>query len=1176
MWLQKIFNFIKSKTFILIMLFIALVVMSLSFWFWGPLIAFNEVYIFGSGYLRFGIILIVWVIIFFSFLMKPIINFFASLKSKKRLKLKEFKKEANEFLFRAKRNFSISLQDAKNTWKKDIKMKNLPLFIIIGNEGAGKSTFINYSNIEYPLSDSLESYKKLHKSTTNFALYVSKKGALLDTEGNYFSQEDFFNPSNSDELPEDDLEKNKDFLIKKNIWQNFLTFLNKNFFHSKLNGIILVIDTTSFLNNPKEYSQSLIRHLTKRVNDCEHFLNLKLPIYIVFSKLDLIEGMKEYFDIFNDKIANKILGISFQDKINENNLYKEFQEISESLQLSFMQKNSNIYSLEEKNRIYLFLKQLDNLFALVVKFIIEMQQENALKNNSYIRGVYFVSAYQENIPRNFLLDAVCDKYALKKSLAKVKPLYSKQSYFVKSLLEDIIFKDYSLSKTKGLLKKTALLSTILIISLCTYFVSFYLINKTNLEVSKSVTTSKALESLLDGLHYEELTIKEKADLLAGMKNILSVYPELAQNQHIMQYFSLNLSYKGFKKAREIYQMLNEDVLKNTLLKEMETILQTDNDKNNLIKTLYIYQSLFEQKYLNKELLKIWINENWGFLEKYQITKGDFLSGIDELKEIDVQNFAIDEESIEIGINKLTTVSRVQRIYILFNFLNSDKPKEKYFIKEELGFLANNVFSEKSKINFVDKIYTKQGMSSFLKELNQQIGNVIHIEEWMLRGGISKESESVITLGILKLYLAEYQQKWLEILASISPQKYNTKSSMINELEILSKKGNPILLLIGIVSANTNLNDASLLSEAYSLGLNATEIKSNFISITNAFEPYHIIAKENSFLMTGAAAVGINSSDNEKIMETINANISNMQNKIVNFSADNMQNTEEKIAYSLGKIKEVDDPFVVFANNIRKLPKDLERYYNELSQYAWNLIESYGVSLFNRAWINEIYTPFINNITPYYPFNKESTSELSLDSFKQFFGKNGSLNNFYKKYLSDVLLRKKDHYVVNAELSTKLSFSKEFLDFYTKAMSLSYLMLNDNDNIKVIFTLHSLDLSADFAYIELKYQDKTMRYDHTLNSNLQIVGEQFINGASLVLTAYNYHNPDVIHNKTYEGEWGWYKFIMDSSRNNNGYSIIFNGNKKLYFDFSIINGAKNLNQIITILDDFKIVENITRN
>ena len=126
MWLQKIFNFIKSKTFILIMLFIALVVMSLSFWFWGPLIAFNEVYIFGSGYLRFGIILIVWVIIFFSFLMKPIINFFASLKSKKRLKLKEFKKEANEFINIVKRFKTLQDDDVIEAY--DLMKKSLVLY----------------------------------------------------------------------------------------------------------------------------------------------------------------------------------------------------------------------------------------------------------------------------------------------------------------------------------------------------------------------------------------------------------------------------------------------------------------------------------------------------------------------------------------------------------------------------------------------------------------------------------------------------------------------------------------------------------------------------------------------------------------------------------------------------------------------------------------------------------------------------------------------------------------------------------------------------------------------------------------------------------------------------------------------------------------------------------------
>ncbi|EFT8148574.1 type VI secretion system membrane subunit TssM, partial [Campylobacter coli] len=373
---KKIFDFVKSRLFITAFLLCCIFLLSILFWFWGSLVAFNDIYIFSSSFLRFSIILIIWLIVFLFFLLKPIINFISSLKSEKRLKFKVLKKEADEFIYKSKRNFFLSLKDAKETWKNDLKTKNLPLIIIIGNEGAGKSTFINYSDIEYPLSDSLESYKKFHKSTRNFALYVSKKGALLDTEGNYFSQEEFFKPTSSDEIPEDDIDKNRDFLIKKNIWKKFLTFLNKNFFHSKLNGIILVVDTVIFLNNPKEYSKNLIRYLTKRVNECEKTLNLKLPIYIVFSKLDLIEGMKEYFDIFDKKISDKILGLSFDKILSEEFLNNEFKELSDSLLCSLMSKNSHIYNIENKNKSYLFLKQLDNLFALAKTFILEVQEEN--------------------------------------------------------------------------------------------------------------------------------------------------------------------------------------------------------------------------------------------------------------------------------------------------------------------------------------------------------------------------------------------------------------------------------------------------------------------------------------------------------------------------------------------------------------------------------------------------------------------------------------------------------------------------------------------------------------------------------------------------------------------------------------------------------------------------------
>ncbi|EAH9112079.1 type VI secretion system membrane subunit TssM, partial [Campylobacter jejuni] len=243
------------------------------------------------------------------------------------------------------------------------------------------------------------------------------------------------------------------------------------------------------------------------------------------------------------------------------------------------------------------------------------------------------------------------------------------------------------------------------------------------------------------------------------------------------------------------------------------------------------------------------------------------------------------------------------------------------------------------------------------------------------------------------------------------------------------------------------------------------------------------------LSVGNIEVG-KGTDDEKILDILNTNITNMSNKIIDFSSNNNQSAEEKISYALGGNKDANDPFAVFQMNIKKLPNDLERYYSQLSNYSWNFIENHGISLFNTAWINEVYNPFVNDIAPYYPFNDESVADLSMDSFKTFFGRNGTLNSFYKKYLNNVLVKRKNNYSINSQFASKLNFSKEFLDFITNAGNLSSLILNGNDNIKVNFTIQSLDLSADFSFIKLGYDNKNIQYDHTLNQTLQIVAEKF--------------------------------------------------------------------------------------
>lgn len=1167
--LEKLIFFLKSKWFALTIFLIFLFALSFLFYFWGSLIAFNDFYIFSDAYLRIAIIAITWVIIFLFFLLKPLMRLIFSLKDAKRLKFKRLRKEANIFLYRAKRNFFIILKDAKNTFK-NLKIKKLPLVMIIGKEGAGKSSLINYSNMEYPLSDSLNSYKKLHQSTNNFALYISKKGALLDTEGKYFSQEELFKPLRSDELPEDDLIKNKEFLIKQNIWQNFLFFLNRKFFYNKLNGVVLVIDTQAFLSNSKEYSKNLLRYLGKRVDEIEDILNLKLPIYIVFSKIDLLLGMKEYFEIFNETISNKALGISFLEEINQEKLDKDFKELSNALLFAFMSKNQFIYSLEEKTKIYLFLKQFDNLFALIKEFILQIQSKNTFKNHSYLRGVYFISAYQENIPRNFLLDTVCEKYDIKKPLAHSTRFINKKSYFIKSLFEDIIFKDYFLSQLtlKNLFKKFSFLFLVLALFICSYFLSSYFIEINNKEQQKANNVLNQIENLLKDSDYKHLDILQKAKLLANLKSILSSYSEFNNKTSFLEYFNLNISYKAFTPILDFYYKLNENILENTLIKEMENILQTQNNPKVLVETLYMYRSLFKENALNKELLKKWIDKNWIFLNKYELSKENFLNRIDTLKKIDLNEFLENKQSINEAFLKLGKINKFQRIYFLLNFLDTKQKDQIYNLKDELGFSLENIFANKN-IN-VDLSYNKKALMAFLKNINQTIDQAISIDAWVFDGLSSKkESKNFIILNIIKLYLEQYKEQYKNLLLNLAPQRYISKEALLDNLNILASKENPIKALIEIININTNLNDALLLGQAYNLGVNASEIKTIFMSVSNYFSAYHTLLDNKSLIDN---ILNTNNANNvSNIMDIINEDLNVLISRISNFTNNDL-NTQEKINYIFNQNKEANDIFDVFSTHIKKLPPSLQRYYSLLISYSYEFMQDYGFLLLDNAWFNEVYTPFINNIAPFYPFNNNSNDDLSIDAFKEFFGKSGILNQFYEKYLNNILIRKKNEYFIKETFAKRFVFSKEFLTFLSKSHMLSNLMLDLNDNIKLNFILKSLDLSSSFSFIELSYNSYKIRYDHTLKTNLQIIADQFNTSTILSLNAYSFNNANINYNKNYKGEWAWYKLLKEANYMDNGtYSILFD-NKERYFDFMLISGAS-VNDIIKILDDFKMIKRV---
>ena len=605
--LKKIGKFLISKPFLISLAVFILILLCVLFWIYSPLTAFNDIHIFGSAFLRGFIILTVWLALFLIFALKKLKDLFIFFTNENKQKLKIIKHEAKDNVKKTKRNFLISLKEAKQTWKNNLKIHNMPIVLVVGNTGAGKSSFINYADIEYPVTEMLGSYKKHHMSTRNFSLYISKNGALVDTEGSFFSQEALFKPQNTDEMPEDDVEKNKVYLTKHIIWRSFLKLLNKLRFYKRLNGVVLVIDLPALLQKTQLEIATDTAHIVQRISELETYLNLQLPVYIILNKIDLLEGMDSFLKLYNENVSSKVLGITFPKKvkITEEYIDNEFGKIITSLKFSLMNKNHHTQTVQDKKKAYFYVAQLENLSKIVSQILNKLVYDNSLKNKSFLRGVYFTCSYQENIPVNILFEGLFLHYKLTKPMLACRSKSVHQSFFVSSLLKDIIFRDKGISNPifGSHWKKISFIAAALIVFSITYAVSNNYINARKSEVEKADNSLSELKSVIDDMqkNYSSSDVYSKSEYINRLRSILAEYPQLFGVKSVLDTPLLHLSYKSFYPAKEYYINNMEELLSISLVKEMEKNLLQENDTNKLVRVLYMYKALFERKYLDISL-----------------------------------------------------------------------------------------------------------------------------------------------------------------------------------------------------------------------------------------------------------------------------------------------------------------------------------------------------------------------------------------------------------------------------------------------------------------------------------------------------------------------------------------------------------------------------------------------
>ncbi|MCP4379023.1 MAG: type VI secretion system membrane subunit TssM, partial [bacterium] len=175
----------------------------------------------------------------------------------------------------------------------------LPWYIIIGPSGCGKTTLLKNSSLKFALEEEFgKSAIKGVGGTRNCDWWFAEDAVLLDTAGRYAIQ---------DSHQELDREG----------WLGFLNMLKKYRRRRPVNGAMVAISISDLMALTSEERQAHAQAIQSRIQELYEQLGVQVPIYVLFTKFDLLHGFMEYFEELNQNDRAQVWGATFDLKTSQ-------------------------------------------------------------------------------------------------------------------------------------------------------------------------------------------------------------------------------------------------------------------------------------------------------------------------------------------------------------------------------------------------------------------------------------------------------------------------------------------------------------------------------------------------------------------------------------------------------------------------------------------------------------------------------------------------------------------------------------------------------------------------------------------------------------------------------------------------------------------------------------------
>ena len=1015
----------------------------------------------------------------------------------------------------------------------------LPWYIIIGPPGAGKTTAIVNSGLQFPLADEIgaEAIGGVG-GTRNCDWWFTDQAVLVDTAGRYTTQESDAEADNA-------------------AWLGFLGMLKKHRKRQPINGALVAISLSDLSLQDAETQKGHAAAIRRRLQELREKLGVRFPVYILFTKADLVAGFSEFFEPLGKEDRGQVWGFTlpYAKKASKAAVTEKFNEEFGLLVDQLNNQSLDLMQAEadptRRSLIATFPAQVESVRNVAQGFLEALFQESKFEHRQMLRGVYFTSGTQEGTPIDRLMMGMAKTFGIGRQ-AIGSGQGSGRSYFLRQLFEGVIFREAGLVSADDKVErryrwtKRAAFATALVVGgvMAALWGRSYLGNDQLLtDTSDQIAAYRTAQAAIAPSPVGDTDL----GALVPALNILRDLPSNPTLDEKPRPDGLGWGlYQGKvlgNQERLTYRAaLNQHLLPRLLLRLENQMQNNINDPDLLYEALKVYLTLGQVGPMNRDLIGAWLQKDWDAAfpgAAREETRADLKDHLDALLLAPLAPIALNDDLVKAVQRVLTQLPQAQRVYngIINSSVATSLPA---FRLTDVGgpAIARGLSrsSGKQLNDGIPGIYTYAGFHEVFLEEALTVASRIQRESWILGEAAQLDQSEAALLrmsrDVLGLYYGDSILHYDTLMGEVDIIPMSDLPTAVEVTNVLSGTTSPIINVLEGIAAETRLTEdrsgGGAAAAADGAASGATTLLRRGMSARSRILLEAMMKAQAAETGKPGKPPGAPVEDHFAWLHQLTDSPDGQPSQLVQI-VDLLKDVYQDLS-NLNFAGGVGNPqdsstalprFQAAAGRITDGP--LKRWSSQITVGSSGITTEGTRAGINAAWQQSV-LPVCERVTVNtYPFSRRARTDAPLAEFATLFRPDGEMDKFFKNNLLKFVDVRKSPWTFKKGEGADLGISPAVLKQFENAAQIrdAFFAGAAQPNMGFQMTPEALDPKARGILLEIDGQAVTFRHRDKVPRPFAIRWPGPVGAARVTFTPEKRNSESAI---TQSGQWAWFRML----------------------------------------------------